>query len=146
MKTLFGIDTEDLPTPDRPEGTFCPSPHVYDIPFLFNQGVLTVFWPDGSPWMITREVENRDEAIHHFCLRAFWSLAPEERVFALRTWRESRPADLPETRTLPITDLELMTLLLLEYAEEEAAYRKHHRPLIPAGKCPAFEAFFPTMN
>jgi len=146
MKTVFGIDTEDLPTPALPNRPSRHQPLVYHLPYRFERGTLTFLWPEGSPWLVTHQVEERDEAIQHFCLRAFWSLHPSERVFALRIWQTAKPADLPETRTLMVTDEEIISLMLLEYSEGEAAYRMHHPPILPAGKCPAFEAFFPTMN
>jgi len=146
MRMAFGRDTEDLPTPVLPERPRRQAALNYYLPYRFVSGVLTFLWPDGSSWLVTDQVEDRSEAVFAFCLRAFWSLGYSERAFAVGIWQTTGQNELPGTRTLLVTDEEMITLMLLEYSEGEARFRKHLRPILPAGECPFFQAFFPIAN
>ncbi len=146
MKTVFGIDTEALPVYRVPEGTTARPPIFYSIPYRFSGSEVTVFWPDGSPWLISNAVADAPEVVHAFILRAFWHLPIGERISALHYWQACPAEDHPSTRFIPILDDELMTLALLEYSEAEARYRLHHRPILAAGKCLPHTAYFPISN
>jgi len=145
MRTIFGIDTEGLPVPAIKK-PWRQEPLYYYVPYRFDGSTLRIFWPDGSLWMTTEAVPNDPQAVQSFTLRAFWSLEPSERDFALALWQTTGTIEIPATQTLILTDEELMTLFLLEYSEGEGRFSSRVRPVLAAGKCPPFKAFMPVAS
>lgn len=145
MRTIFGHDTETLPTPAlaRP---WRQEPLRYFVPYRFEGAALLVFWPDGSLWLHSGHIPKDPAQVHAFILRAFWSLDLPARDLALAYWQTAAPEPVAGTETLILTDEELLTLFLLEYSEGEARYSSRHRVILQAGPCPPFQAYAPTVN
>jgi len=148
MKTVFGFDTDALPVPleDLPAKDRKSPPVVFFIPYRFESGCLAVLWPDGSPWMVTHQVNNQDQDIHNFVLRAFWSLPTHAKSFSLGMWQSTGEVNIPGACMLMVTDEELMPLCFLEYSESEARMSNRTRIILAPGKCPEFKSYFPVAN